>query len=57
MIEAAASYKVQFFNENILLATFEIPNDKTIETISHEYRSDRVLENGTYYVRVYSIAR
>lgn len=57
MIEAAASYKVQFFNENILLATFEIPNDKTADTISHEYRSDRVVENGTYYARVYSIAR
>tara|TARA_R110002020_G_scaffold133235_4_gene297338 strand:- start:2595 stop:7973 length:5379 start_codon:yes stop_codon:yes gene_type:complete len=57
MVEAAASYKVQFFNENILLATFEIPNDKTAGTISHEYRSERIVENGNYYARVYSIAR
>jgi len=55
MVIAAASYRVQFFNENILLATFEVPNDKTAETISHEFRSERVVENGTYYARVYSV--
>lgn len=56
MVIAAASYRVQFFNENILLATFEVPNDKTAETISHEFRSEKVVENGTYYARVYSVA-
>lgn len=57
MVNAAASYKVQFFNENILLSTFEIPNNKSLEEISHIYRSERIVENGNYYVRVYSIAR
>ena len=56
VVKAAASYKVQFFNENILLATFEIPNNKSLEEISHIYRSERIVENGNYYVRVYSIA-
>ena len=55
MVISAASYRVQFFNENILLATFEVPNDKTAEAISHEFRSERVVENGTYYARVYSV--
>jgi predicted phage tail protein len=55
MVLAAATYKVQYFNENILLATFEIDNDKNSAIINHEYRSEKIFENGNYYVRVYSI--
>lgn len=55
MVLAAATYKVQYFNENVLLATFEIDNDKNSAIITHEYRSEKIFENGNYYVRVYSI--
>lgn len=52
---SAASYKVQFFNGNILMSTFEVPNDKTSETNSYSYRNEMIKENGNYYGRVYSI--
>lgn len=56
-VQAAASYRVQFFNEDVLLSTFEVPNNKELETIIHDYRDERIVENGNYYVRVYSVAR
>ncbi len=55
MVLAAATYKVQYFRENTLLATFEVDNDKESSIISHEYRSEKIVENGNYYARVYSI--
>ena len=55
--QTAASYRVQFFNEDVLLSTFEVPNNRELETIIHDYRDERIVENGNYYVRVYSVAR
>lgn len=52
---AAASYRVQFFDQNDLLATFEIINDKSQEEMSYTHRNKRISEDGTYYVRIYSV--
>lgn len=55
-VSAAASYKIQFFEGNILLSTFEVPNDKEEEVNSFSFRSESIKEDGNYYARVYSIA-
>ncbi|GEM_PF-7004897 len=52
---SAASYKIQFFNGNILISTFEIPNDKGVEVNSYSYRNEAIKEDGNYYGRVYSV--
>ena len=52
---SAASYKIQFFNGNILISTFEIPNDKGVEVNSYSYRNETIKEDGNYYGRVYSV--
>ena len=52
---AAASYRVQFFDQNDLLATFEINNDKGQKKMSYTHRNKRISEDGTYYVRIYSV--
>jgi predicted phage tail protein len=52
---AAASYRVQFFDTNDLLATFEINNDQKSSEMSYIYRNKRISEGGSYYVRVYSV--
>ena len=52
---AAASYRVQFFDQNDLLATFEINNDKRQDKMSYTHRNKRISEDGTYYVRIYSV--
>lgn len=52
---AAASYRVQFFDANELLATFEINNDLTSSEMSYIYRNKRISEGGSYYVRIYSV--
>ena len=52
---AAASYRIQFFDQNDLLSTFEINNDKGQEKMSYTHRNKRISEDGTYYVRIYSV--
>lgn len=52
---AAASYRVQFFDQNDLLATFELSNDKNENKMSYTHRNKRISEDGTYYVRIYSV--
>ena len=56
-VEGAASYRVQFFSEDLLLSTFEIKANPELEVMSHDYRSEKIIENGNYYARVYSVAR
>lgn len=56
-VEGAASYRVQFFSEDLLLSTFEIQANPELQIMSHDYRSEKIIENGNYYVRVYSVAR
>ena len=45
-VNGAASYRVQFFEGNILLSTFEVPHSELSEILS---------ENGSYSARVASI--
>jgi predicted phage tail protein len=52
---AAASYRIQFFDQNDLLSTFEINNDKGQGKMSYTHRNKRISEDGTYYVRIYSV--
>lgn len=56
-VNSAASYKVQFFDGNMLLSSFEIPNNKEEDVNSFSYRSEKISEDGSYYARIYSIAR
>lgn len=56
-VEGAASYRVQFFSEDLLLSTFEIQANLELQIMSHDYRSEKIIENGNYYARVYSVAR
>ena len=56
-VKGAASYRVQFFSEDLLLSTFEIQANPELEIMSHDYRSEKIIENGNYYARVYSVAR
>ena len=54
-VVGASSYKLQFFNGNALLSTFEIPAEETEHVF--EYRSEKIVEGGTYYARVHSLTR
>jgi predicted phage tail protein len=54
-VEGAVSYRVQFFEGNILLSTFEVPRDISTTSQTQVYRSAMLTENGTYTARVTSI--
>jgi predicted phage tail protein len=54
-VNGAASYRVQFFEGNILLSTFEVPHSELGETQAQVYRSEILSENGSYSARVASI--
>lgn len=52
---AAAYYRVQFFDQNDLLSTFEVINDKDSSESSFSYRDKKISEEGNYYARIYSV--
>ena len=56
-VSGAASYRVQFFNENTLLATFTKARVAGLESDTLEFRSEKVVEGATYYSRVYAQER
>ena len=54
-VVGAASYRAQFFNGNVLLATKYVNNDPDNEMQKASCGGDNIIEGGNYYVRVYSM--
>lgn len=55
-VSGAISYRVQFFNGNILMGSFEIPS-KNSPSMNYDFRDPRITENGSYYARIYTRGR
>lgn len=54
-VVGAVRYRVQFFNGNELLATFELENNSSQETQSFTYRGKDIIEGQNYYARIYPL--
>ncbi len=53
---SAARYRIQFYGQNNLIASFEVKNDPNKDEQTFSYRGEEIYEGGTYYVRIYSLA-
>ena len=55
-VEGAVGYRVQFLEENTLLASFYIDDDKSGEEQSFTYKGNKIVELGNYYARIYALS-